>query len=172
MPSIRNAQMAFDDLSSTQEVPFTPSPIRKADLPVWKMPEPSNPGLRSLIDNAKDCKYSCVHLGTYLIVSIIYYSLSRQPKSFRKSLGFFATRSDFKFHYLHLSSFQPHLSQTINIVFLARDQQGAGPIDRPQLHDEHRKLCESKGKGTVKGTRRTSDEEGKGCSKGNESRKV
>ncbi|KAE9406407.1 hypothetical protein BT96DRAFT_971930 [Gymnopus androsaceus JB14] len=46
--------MAFDDLSSTQEVPFTPSPIRKADLPVWKMPEPSNPGLRSLIDNAKD----------------------------------------------------------------------------------------------------------------------
>ncbi|KIK59706.1 hypothetical protein GYMLUDRAFT_74147 [Collybiopsis luxurians FD-317 M1] len=50
--STKYVQMPFDDLSSTQELSFSPSPVPQADI-VWEMPAPSNPALRTLMDNAK-----------------------------------------------------------------------------------------------------------------------
>ncbi|KAF9065297.1 hypothetical protein BDP27DRAFT_1424986 [Rhodocollybia butyracea] len=52
MSTTRHAHMPFDEFSSTQESPFTLSPVRKAEL-VWEMPAPSNPALRTMMDNAE-----------------------------------------------------------------------------------------------------------------------
>ncbi|KAF5391458.1 hypothetical protein D9757_002056 [Collybiopsis confluens] len=52
MDSRRSTQAPFDDLSSTQEFTFTPSPAPKPEIS-WDMPASSNPTLRDLMDNAE-----------------------------------------------------------------------------------------------------------------------